>query len=216
MLVSFLLLLELRNTLQQFSELGHDVMSCDFLPSLKQGKHHQGDIMDIINDGWDVGIFFPPCTHLAVSGTAHFEQKRKDGRQQQAIDFFMSLVKAPIDMIAIENPIGIMSTEYRAPDQIVHPYYFGDNYAKSTCLWLKNLPKLTHSQHDTLFYQRTHIDPEYLIYNSSKTKSGKSRYSKFGKLGKGKGMERSVTPQGLANAMSDQWSYYLSEGHQKI
>jgi hypothetical protein len=87
-------------------------------------------------------IAFPPCTHLAVSGAKHFKEKIKDGRQQKAIEFFMSLVFAPIDKIAIENPIGIMSKIYRKPDQIIQPYYFGDSFQKSTCLWLKNLNKL--------------------------------------------------------------------------
>ena len=91
---------------------------------------------------WDMMISFPPCTHLATSGARHFKQKIADGRQQQGIDFFMQMINAPIDKIAVENPIGIMSTKYRKPDQIIQPYQFGDKAQKSTCLWLKNLPKL--------------------------------------------------------------------------
>ena len=153
----------------------------------------------------DVGIFFPPCTDLAVSGSGSFEEKIADGRQQASIDFFMKVVNAPVEKIAIENPIGIMSTIYRKPDQIVQPYYFGDPYQKSTCLWLKNLPKLYYNLSDNLFEKKTSVEPEYIIYKSSKTKSGTSKYSKFGKLGKGKGHERSKTPTGLARAIAIQW-----------
>lgn len=152
-----------------------------------------------------MGIFFPPCTHLASSGASHFEIKRKDGRQALAIDFFMGLINAPIEKIAVENPVGIMSTEYRRPDQIIHPYFFGDNVPKKTCLWLKNLPPLFYSMHNTLFDKKTMVEPEYIEYNSLKTKSGKSKYSVFGRLGSGHGKERSKTFQGIANAMAEQW-----------
>ena len=116
-------------------------------------------------------IAFPPCTHLAVSGAAWFEEKRKDGRQQEGIDFFMALVNAPIDKIAIENPIGIMSKIYRKPDQIIHPYYFGDSYQKKTCLWLKNLPLLYHNKEPNLFDQEvTNVDKgEFIEWVDAKT-----------------------------------------------
>jgi hypothetical protein len=104
--------------------------------------HIQGDLLKELHKGWDMLIAFPPCTHLAVSGARHFEQKIKDGRQQQGIDFFMEMINAPIDKICVENPIGIMSTKYRKPSQIIQPYMFGDKAQKSTCLWLKNLPLL--------------------------------------------------------------------------
>lgn len=94
---------------------------------------------------FDMMIAFPPCTDLAVSGARHFERKRADGSQQKSIDFFMSVINAPIDFIAVENPIGIMSGIYRKPDQIIHPYHFGDKASKSTCLWLKGLPILQHT-----------------------------------------------------------------------
>ena len=126
----------------EFIKLGHDAISCDLEPTEKPGPHYQGDVMDIIDDGWDMMIAFPPCTHLAVSGAAHFAKKRADGRQQQGIDFFMSLVNCNIPKYAIENPVGIMSTNYRKPDQIIQPWQFGFPTTKATCLWLKNLPKL--------------------------------------------------------------------------
>lgn len=120
-------------------------VSCDLHPSETPGPHIIGDVRDHLNKGWNEMIAFPDCTHLAVSGARWFPEKRADGRQQAAIDFFMEMINAPIPRIAVENPIGIMSTIYRKPDQIVHPWWFGDfgeNESKSTCLWLKGLPKL--------------------------------------------------------------------------
>jgi site-specific DNA-cytosine methylase len=128
-----------------FAKLGHDVISCDLEPTEKPGNHYQGDVFDIINDGFDLMIAFPPCTHLAVSGARHFEQKRKDGRQQQGIDFFLKIAYANIPKIAIENPVGIMSSHYKKPHQIIQPWHFGDKAQKTTCLWLKNLPPLQHT-----------------------------------------------------------------------
>ena len=186
-----------------FIKKGHDAVSCDLLPTEKPGPHYQGNILDIINNGWDMMIAFPPCTHLAVSGAAHFEKKRKDGRQQQGVDFFMQIVNANIEKIAIENPISIMSTIYRKPDQIIHPYYFGDNYEKKTCFWLKNLPILMRYEKDCLFPSKE-VEPEIIFYNSKKTKSGLSRYSWISKHA-GNGKERSRFPQGIADAMADQW-----------
>jgi hypothetical protein len=119
-----------------FIAKGHDVMSCDIKPTEQTGPHYEGDIQDIIDAQWDMMIAFPPCTHLAVSGAAHFEIKKADGRQDDAIDFFMSLANEPIDKICIENPVGIMSTLWREPDQIVQPFYFGDPVTLSCLLWL--------------------------------------------------------------------------------
>jgi site-specific DNA-cytosine methylase len=129
----------------EFRKLGHEAYSCDVLPC--SGDHPEWHIQDNVIrvirwNHWDLMVAFPPCTHLAVSGARYFEQKRKDGRQQRAIDFFIWLVNAPIEKIAIENPIGIMSTKYRKPDQIIQPWQFGHGETKATCLWLKNLPKL--------------------------------------------------------------------------
>ena len=128
---------------EQFILKGHEVLSCDIIyPGAKGLPHYQGDVLDIINDGWDMMIAFPPCTHLAVSGARWFEEKQKDGRQQKGIDFFMRMVNAPINRIVVENPVSIMSTVYRKPDQIIQPWQFGHGETKATCLWLKNLPKL--------------------------------------------------------------------------
>jgi len=123
-----------------FIKQGHDVLSCDLLPSDYIGPHYQGSVLDIINDGWDLMIAHPPCTHLAVSGARWFRDKIKE--QAEAIEFFLTLVGAPINKIAIENPVCIMSTRYRKPDQIIQPWQFGHGETKKTCLWLKNLSKL--------------------------------------------------------------------------
>jgi hypothetical protein len=128
----------------ELRKLGHEAFSCDVMESSGGYPqwHIQGDLLKELHKGWDMLIAFPPCTHLAVSGARHFKQKIKDGRQQQGIDFFMEMINAPIDKICVENPIGIMSTKYRKPSQIIQPFMFGDKAQKSTCLWLKNLPLL--------------------------------------------------------------------------
>jgi hypothetical protein len=125
-----------------FIRAGHDAVSCDILPTEKPGPHHQGSVLDILDDGWDMMIAFPPCTHLASSGARWFAEKRADGRQQEGADFFMRMINAPIERIAVENPIGIMSRTYRKPDQIIQPWQYGHGETKATCLWLKNLPLL--------------------------------------------------------------------------
>lgn len=167
-----------------FIKLGHDAMSCDLLPSDADGPHYQGDVFDIINDGFDLMIAHPPCTHLAVSGARHFAEKRADGRQQEAIDFFMRLVRAPIKKKAIENPICIMSSIYRKPDQIIQPWQFGHGETKSTCLWLENLPLLEPTDIVEGRDDRIHKMPP-----------SADRWKK-----------RSTKYQGIANAMALQWS----------
>jgi hypothetical protein len=116
-------------------------MSCDLLPSEKPGKHYQGDVRDVLDAGWDIMIAHPPCTHLAVSGARWFKDKLVE--QQEALDFVRMLLDAPIPRIALENPISIISSKIRKPDQIVQPWMFGHGETKATCLWLKGLPLLT-------------------------------------------------------------------------
>ena len=186
-----------------FIERGHDAMSCDLLDTSAKGPHHKGDVFEVINDGWDMMIAFPPCTHLAVSGAAWFEQKRKDGRQQQGIEFFMALANAPIPRIAIENPVGIMSNVWRKPDQIIQPYYFGDQFQKTTCLWLKNLPKLMHAKERNLFEESTHVDRgEMITFPSGKRMA---KWYALLRADDSRGHLRSKTFPGIANAMADQW-----------
>lgn len=125
-----------------FIRAGHDAMSCDLLPTDAPGPHYQGSVFDVLDYPWDLAIFHPPCTHLSVSGARHFEAKRMDGRQQEAVSFFMRLARAPIPRIAIENPVCIMSSLWRKPDQVIQPWQFGHGETKATCLWLKGLPLL--------------------------------------------------------------------------
>jgi site-specific DNA-cytosine methylase len=185
-----------------FAAIGHDVISCDLLPSEKPGKHYQGDVFDIINDGFDMMIAFPPCTHLAMSGAKHFEKKRQDGRQQLGIDFFMLFTKTKIPKVCIENPIGIMSTNYRKPYQIINPYDFGDAARKPTCLWLNGLPKL----------QSTNLGDAPLFGEA--LDRGEFHTTKSGKVlpawynlppSPDRGKKRSKFFQGIANAMANQW-----------
>jgi hypothetical protein len=179
-----------------FAKLGHDAWSCDLEPTELPGNHYQGDVMDIINDGWDLMIAHPPCTHLAVSGARHFAQKRADGRQQQGIDFFMKLANSNIHRYAIENPIGIMSSEWRKPDQIIQPYHFGHSASKSTCLWIKNLPLL----------KSTNIvdKGEFVTFPSGKRMT--KWYADSAKHSpKEREKIRNKTFQGIADAMAEQW-----------
>jgi hypothetical protein len=195
----------------RFEKLGFDAWSCDLQENRNpNAKHYKGDIFDIINDGWDAMIAFPPCTHLAVSGAAWFEQKRKDGRQQQGIDFFMAMINAPIKHIAVENPVGIMSKIYRKPDQVIQPYYFGDEASKKTCLWLKNLPLLYHNDKPNLFDNcKTHVGKGEIITFSSGCKMPKW-YADAWKLPKEERAKiRSKTFPGIAEAMAKQWGEYL-------
>ena len=129
----------------ELRRLGHEAYSCDLLPCGGGGCpqwHIQVDAIELLKIKWDMVLAFPPCTHLAVSGARYFEEKRKDGRQQAAIEFFMKFANCDCPRIAIENPIGIMSTQYRKPDQIIQPWQFGHGETKATCLWLKGLPPL--------------------------------------------------------------------------
>jgi len=172
-----------------FRKRGFDAYSCDILRCSGGHPewHMQGDVLNVLNNGWDMMIAFPPCTHLAVSGAKHFKQKQKDGRQQQGIDFFMEMVNAPIPIKAIENPIGIMSTKYRKPDQIIQPWQFGHGETKATCLWLFGLPKLTPSNIVEGREQRLHRLPP----SPDRAKI------------------RSKTFPGIAQAMAEQWGNYL-------
>ena len=123
-----------------FIKKGHDAMSCDMLPTEAEGPHYEGDVRNVLDDGWDMMIAHPPCTHLAVSGARWF--KGKEMEQWEALNFVRLLLDAPIDKIALENPVSVISTKIRKPDQIIQPWMFGHGETKATCFWLKNLPKL--------------------------------------------------------------------------
>ena len=175
---------------------GHEAYSCDII-ECSGGKpewHIQDDALKVAYDksyNWDMMIAHPPCTHLAVSGARWFKEGVKPiSLQIEAAEFFMMLVNAPIDKIAIENPVCVMSTKYRKPDQIINPYQFGHPEQKKTCLWLKNLPKLKETNN---------------VYNYMMTLPIKERM-RIHWLGSGKSKERSVTYQGIADAIAEQWA----------
>lgn len=203
----------------EFRKLGYKAFSCDILDC--SGSHPEwhikDDVLKHLTPEWDMMIAFPPCTHLAISGAAWFEQKRKDGRQQQGIDFFMQIINAPIDKIAVENPIGIMSNIYRKPDQIIQPYYFGDEAQKTTCLWLKNLPLLYHNDKPNLFdINVTHVSKgnffEWKDGKTGKIKKQPKWYADAFLNATTKeevGHLRSKTFPGIAKAMAEQWSKCL-------
>ena len=185
----------------EFIKLGHDAVSCDLLPTDVPGPHYQGDVFDIINDGWDVMIAFPPCTHLALGGSQWFAEKQKDGRQDEALQFVRDLMNADIPKIAIENPIGIISSRIRKYGQIIQPWMFGDPFQKSTCLWLKNLPPLIATDIVSKGEFKEWIDK----------KTGKKKRQPiwfFEALSQGdlRWKIRSQTFPGIAKAMAQQWS----------
>jgi hypothetical protein len=213
----------------RFEQLGFDAWSCDLQENRNPtAKHFNGDVFDVINGyykckcgnifeesagkygccgtsklyKWDAMIAFPPCTHLAASGAAYFKHKKESGVQQKAIEFFLKIANADIKHIAIENPVGIMSRYFRKPDQIIHPYYFGDEARKKTCLWVKNLPLLKHLKEPNLFENNvTHVSQGKIVngypawmFNSNKK-------------------HRSKTFSGIAQAMANQWGSYILENH---
>lgn len=171
---------------KELRRLGHEAYSCDLLECSGGHPewHLQQDVIPLLKEKWDMIIAFPPCTHLAVSGARYFAQKRADGRQQSGIDFFMKFANADCSRIAIENPVGIMSSHWRKPDQIIQPWQFGHGETKATCLWLKGLPLLTPTQI---------VD---------------GREQRIWKMSPGpdRAKERSKTYPGIAKAMAEQWA----------
>lgn len=184
-----------------FIERGHDAMSCDLLPTAIPGPHYQGDVMDIINDGWDMMIAHPPCTFLTVSGNKWMKPEFKSRfpariqNRKDAIKFFMELVNVDIPRICIENPVGIMSTTHQKPTQYIQPYEFGHPETKKTGLWLKNLPKLIPSNI---------VEPEYITAKNGKRYSP-IHYMSVSMAKGGRSKLRSKTYQGIADAMVQQW-----------
>lgn len=166
-----------------FIARGHEAMSCDLLPTDAPGPHYQGDVRDVLDYPWDLMIAHPPCTDLAVSGARYFENKRLSGKQHASVSFVKMLSKADIPRIAIENPISVLSSLWRKPDQVIQPWQFGHGETKATCLWLKELPLLQPTELVEGREPRVHNMPP-----------SKDRW----KL-------RSTTYEGIAKAMAEQW-----------
>ena len=174
-----------------FLTKGHDAMSCDLLPTDAPGPHYQGDVRDVLGWGWDLMIAHPPCTHLAVSGARWFKDKREE--QAAALDFVRFLLDAPIPRIALENPVSIISSRIRKPDQIIQPWQHGHEATKTTCLWLKGLP---------------HLTPSNIVDKGARhvTKSGRSLPEWYNlPPSADRWKVRSATFPGIAAAMAQQW-----------
>lgn len=176
-----------------FIARGHTAWSCDLLPSERPGPHFKEDVRNVLNFGprhWDLMVAFPPCTHLSVSGARWFKDKKQE--QEEAVKFFMFLANSSPPRIALENPIGIMSTKWRKPDQIIQPWMFGHGETKATCLWLKGLPLVTPT------HARDHLfalpEPPGRVARVHREPPGPDRWK-----------NRSRTYQGIADAMADQW-----------
>jgi len=180
-----------------FRAKGHEAYSCDILPCSGGHPewHIQGDVTPLLEQEWDMIIAFPPCTHLAVSGAAWFEQKRKDGRQQQGIDFFLLFANTKCTRVAIENPVGVMSSIWRKPDQIIQPWMFGHPETKATCLWLKGLPKLVETE-----------NVKEKMLSLPRNKAMRLHYLPPSPQ---RAMLRSKTFHGIAKAMAEQWGSLL-------
>jgi hypothetical protein len=206
----------------EFRKLGHEAYSCDLQPCSGGHPewHLQMDIFEAIElKKWDIGIFFPTCTYLTVTANKWIKEQplRKSGvlvgearreARREAIDFFMRLWNCDIPRISMENPIGCMSSVFQKPNQIIQPYYFGDKSRKSTCLWLKNLPKLVYSKENNLFEKQTIVEPDiYVFKNGNGTCSRDYMYAL--KQGKDRAKIRSKTFPGIARAMAEQWSEYI-------
>ena len=167
---------------EAFSTKGHDAWSCDLLDTEIPGQHIKDDVRKHLHDGWDLVVAHPPCTYLAVSGARWFKERRIE--QREAIEFFLLFTDLPdVEMVAIENPVSIMSTRYRKPDQIVQPWMFGHGETKSTCLWLKGIPRLT---------------PTDIV-------DGRNPKVHYESPGPNRWKNRSRTKQGIAQAMAEQW-----------
>lgn len=173
-----------------FEARGHEVLSCDLEPARRGGAHYQGDVFGVIDYPWDLAILHPPCTHTAVSGARHFEAKRQDGRQYASVSFIMALVRRSMHIpgVVIEQPVSILSSLWRKPDQIIQPWMFGHGETKATCLWLRGVPPLVPTNIVEGREARIHRMPP-----------SEDRAEK-----------RSETFQGIADAMAAQWGDYLA------
>jgi site-specific DNA-cytosine methylase len=186
---------------EAFKKRGHDAWSCDLLDTEIPGQHIKGDVLEILDNGWDLMIAHPPCTYLTVARNKYYNEKYQNRFPNQykdrikAIEFFMAFADTNIEKFCVENPIGIMSKIYRKPDQIIQPYQFGDRERKSTCLWLKNLP---------LLKPTNIVKPDIIMHKSGRTDS-RLHYETLKLSKEEREKARSRTFQGIADAMASQW-----------
>jgi hypothetical protein len=205
----------------RLENMGFNAWSCDIQPNRNpNAKHYQQDIFEIMNvQSWHCLIAFPPCTHLSNAGAQYWKIKQADGRQQDAIEFFLKLANAPIEHIAIENPRGIITSVWKKPTQVIQPYFFGQEAQKTTCLWLKNLPPLYHNKEPNLFDENiTHVGKGEFHEWIDKRTGRKRKYPMWlyepyanSKLRHLRSLIRSETFDGIANAMAEQWGKFLIE-----
>lgn len=191
---------------EAFAKKGHDAWSCDLLDTEIPGQHIKDDVLEILNDGWDLMIAHPPCTYISYAGTSSWNDNGRIWKRLMALYFFAQLWNASIEKICIENPMGCASPTIAKYSQIIQPYYFGDIESKRTCLWLKNLPLLKHSVDNNLFENKTHAKPKIYAYYKTGKKKGQPIYgNSYLKFSEDRGKIRSKTFQGIANAMANQW-----------
>lgn len=190
-----------------FIRAGCDAVSCDILPTTVPGPHYRGNVLDILNDSWDLVVAFPPCTDLSAACAGYWAQKMEDGRIPRAKDFFLRLYEAPAPRVAVENSVGWMNTNWRKPDQVINPYQFGHSWKKRTCLWLRGLPPLvpTHEVDRGGYWvasQRGRYKDGKRVLNTISTSD---RY------GAKRAKTRAVTFPGIAEAMAAQWAPLLTQ-----
>lgn len=177
-----------------FAALGHDAWSCDMLPTERPGQHIQADVLKVLGWDWDMMVAHPPCTYLARSGARWRDRPGREELAQQALEFVLTLYEAPVPRLAIENPIGRLNQLWRYPDQVIQPYWFGDPYAKTTNLWLKDLPPLVPTQWQV--HHQPWVQANYVTRVTRTLRpAGKARHPK----------DRSRTMPGFARAMAEQW-----------
>ncbi|GHT35453.1 hypothetical protein FACS189434_13260 [Bacteroidia bacterium] len=217
-----------------FESKGWNAWSCDLLPTESEqtkasGKHYQGDALSFLRtskskkkkmqlfqsidfaklpDKWDLLIAFPPCTYLSYAGNAHWNDKGRLRKRLEALNFFAEIWEAPVEHICIENPKGCASPTIAKYSQIIQPYYFGEKYMKTTCLWLKNLPNLTYSQNNTLFQEKTTVIPEFYYVNACSRHKAANKENVY--KGSNNAKIRSLTFMGIANAMAEQWTEFFN------
>lgn len=198
---------------EAFAKLGHDAMSCDLLPTEQPGNHYQGDVRDVLYENWDMVIAHPPCTFLSVAGNRWFNEERygdkalsRKAERIEAANFFKIFTDINCEKVAIENPIGFMSNAYQKPDQIIHPYFFGDPERKATCLWLKGLEKLVSTNI---------VQPEIITYKNGKGTDSPWHLNSLSLPAEERRKVRSKTFQGIADAMASQWGGNIHQKEQQ-